>query len=351
MLTYTGTGQALYIEDAANDTTPFVIDANGNLGIGTSTPGSILAVGRQGESVGGYFFTNIGLCIGTSTPGGAFAIATTTAGANTAFLLSNLGTGYTAWLEDAANDTTPFVIDASGNLGIGTSTPGSILAIGRQGESVGGYFFTNVGFGIGTSTPGSTLAIATTTTGTQTAFLISNLGSGSTAWFEDAANDTSPFTIDAAGNVGVGTTTPGTIFGIDAVASFASGTSTISTALRAASIGVTSTTATTTISTGGFQVGQAGASAAFTVGQSATTSVGVGTSTPSTHQFGVTGNALIGGTVGTTTLAISSATAGVGGCIEMRAASSSTMFRIYLGNKGPDGNNTTGLMIEPGTCR
>ncbi|TSD03892.1 MAG: hypothetical protein Greene071436_228, partial [Parcubacteria group bacterium Greene0714_36] len=262
------------------------------------------------------------------------------------------GSGYTAWLEDTANDTSPFVIDTVGNVGVGTTTPGSLLSIGNQGAiSSGGYFFTTVGLGIGTSTPGGGLSIATTTAGTGTAFLLSNLGTGHSLYIEDAANDTSPFVIDAGGNVGIGTTTPGTVFGIDKVASFASATSTIESALRVTNFTATSTTATSTISTGGFQVGQAGALAAFTVGSSATTSVGVGTSTVTSHQFGVSGNALISGTVGTTTLAVSSSANLIGGCIEMRAASSSTMFRIYLGNKGPDGNNATGLMVEPGTCR
>lgn len=38
-ITQTGAGNALVVEDSANpDSTPFVVDANGNLGIGTTTP-------------------------------------------------------------------------------------------------------------------------------------------------------------------------------------------------------------------------------------------------------------------------------------------------------------------------
>jgi hypothetical protein len=44
-VTQTGTGDALLVEDATNpDSTPFVIDANGNVGIGTSSPSSKLDV-------------------------------------------------------------------------------------------------------------------------------------------------------------------------------------------------------------------------------------------------------------------------------------------------------------------
>jgi len=44
-ITQTGTGNALLVEDSANpDATPFVIDASGNVGIGTSSPGLPLDV-------------------------------------------------------------------------------------------------------------------------------------------------------------------------------------------------------------------------------------------------------------------------------------------------------------------
>ncbi|MEK7098895.1 MAG: hypothetical protein AAB916_00050, partial [Patescibacteria group bacterium] len=121
----------------------------------------------------------------------------------------------------------------------------------------------------------------------------------------------------------------------------------------------TSTVATSTVSTGGFQVGQAGALAAFTVGQSATTSVGVGTSTPKSHQFAVGGNALIGaGSNGTSTLSISSSGTNIGGCIELRAADGN-MVRIYATTSTLTGAYTNnggalpgrGLVVEAGTCR
>lgn len=44
-ITQTGTGNALVVEDSANpDATPFVVNASGNVGIGTTSPGSALDV-------------------------------------------------------------------------------------------------------------------------------------------------------------------------------------------------------------------------------------------------------------------------------------------------------------------
>ncbi len=167
------TGGTLTVTGVGHLTNDLNINGNDiNLGTGTAT-----------STISGGF----GIGVGTTTPGAAFAIATSTVGLNTAFLLSNLGSGYTFWAEDSTNDPSPFVIDAAGNVGIGTTTPGAILSV------------------------------ATSTTGLGTAFLISNLGSNYTFYAEDSANDSSPFVIDAGGNIGVGTTSPWGQFSIESL--------------------------------------------------------------------------------------------------------------------------------------
>ena len=288
--------------------------------IGVLVIGMILVVG------GSVYATTVGNSITVTSALTVGTVATVSAGTAAAPSLS------------FSSDTDTGLFDVSGDI-LGFTTAGAQIAQFTQFGS----------FGIGTTSPGGFFALTTATS--SPGILLRYTGTGPAVYVEDAANDESPFVIDAGGNVGIGTTTPGTVFGIDKVASFASATSTIESALRVTNFTATSTTATSTISTGGFQVGQAGALAAFTVGSSATTSVGVGTSTVKSHQFGVSGNALISGTVGTTTLAISSSADLIGGCIEMRAASSSTMYRIYLGNTTSNSSSNTGLRVEPGTCR
>jgi len=63
----------------------------------------------------------------------------TSSNGNTALRITQIGTGYALLIEDEANpDLTPFVIDASGNVGVGTLTPVSKF------EVVGTITSTNV---------------------------------------------------------------------------------------------------------------------------------------------------------------------------------------------------------------
>lgn len=57
-ITQTGAGNALVVEDSTNpDSTPFVVDASGNVGIGTTSPGQKLSVvGTVESTTGGFKF-------------------------------------------------------------------------------------------------------------------------------------------------------------------------------------------------------------------------------------------------------------------------------------------------------
>src|SRR3990167_7156061 len=83
-----------------------------------------LGTGDATTTVSGGFS---GFGIATTTPGGALSVASS--GTSTALLVSNTGTNYTAYFEDVSADTSPFVIDSGGNVGIGTTAPDSLLNI------------------------------------------------------------------------------------------------------------------------------------------------------------------------------------------------------------------------------
>lgn len=106
----------------------FRITSGGNVGIGTTTPSSLLSV----SGASGLFVTNT-------------------------------GTGPTAYFEDAANDATPVIIDAAGNLGVGTTTPGNLFAVGNTANTRGFYASASGNIGVGVPSPGAALDINTGT--------------------------------------------------------------------------------------------------------------------------------------------------------------------------------------------
>lgn len=106
-ITQTGAGDALLVEDSANpDSSPFVVDATGNVGIGTATPANKLTVSAASGAV------NATVSNGTGTQ----AVGVTSGNAGLIGMTSNHALGiYT-------NNTERMTIDASGNVGIGTSS-------------------------------------------------------------------------------------------------------------------------------------------------------------------------------------------------------------------------------------
>lgn len=105
-ITQTGSGNAFVVEDSANpDTTPFVIDNSGKLGLGTATPATALEVSD-------------------ATSGGVIRVSGAV-GAGLEFTDSN-----TKIITPAANELAIHTsgveqvrIDDAGNVGIGTDTP------------------------------------------------------------------------------------------------------------------------------------------------------------------------------------------------------------------------------------
>jgi fibronectin-binding autotransporter adhesin len=189
---------------------------NLRLGIGTTTPTTTLFV--QGSSTdnpltiasstGSSLFTilangNVG--IGSSTPGFAFVVSGATTSVRNlipeANLTYTLGASSTRWLEGWFNTLNI----GSSSWSIGQSAVNSRFSIFDASNKAGNERFTITtagNTGIGTSTPGSLLTIASST------------GAGTSGLFEVGTSSTNIFKVLANGNVGIGTSTPTQLFTI-----------------------------------------------------------------------------------------------------------------------------------------
>jgi hypothetical protein len=241
-ITQVGAGNALLVEDSTNpDATPFVVDATGNVGIGTTTPVQPLEVVGAGLAsrtskatnadsnarlYGGAYTGNLAtfavvsgsltnnlITIGGGTSGGepatAIAFNTGTVGAT--------GTG-----------TERMRIDSSGNVGIGTSSPVRKLHVA------------------GSAVINNSLALlnAETSFYSSTNPEIYSTGTGGTGIFNEAGNlilqprssgalrsiifatgnpASERLRIDSSGNVGIGTSSPDALLTVNTAASFGDG--------------------------------------------------------------------------------------------------------------------------------
>lgn len=117
-ITNTGTGNSFIVEDSANpDASPFVINADGNIGIGRSP------TSRKVEMSGSLAVT--GVCLFENNTGGtsnSFEFSnSSTSNSGIAFLIENRGSGNSFVVRDEASDTTPFIIAANGDVTLGGS--------------------------------------------------------------------------------------------------------------------------------------------------------------------------------------------------------------------------------------
>lgn len=125
-ITQVGAGAAIRVQDSSDpDATPFLVDATGNVGIGTAAPAQKLDVFdgliRVGGSVQGkllgYSSTNVytmdlGVSVGTG------------AAADVGFFNRGIGN-----LVFGTNNTERVRIDSSGNVGVGTTSPDALLTV------------------------------------------------------------------------------------------------------------------------------------------------------------------------------------------------------------------------------
>jgi hypothetical protein len=141
-ITQVGTGNALLVEDEANpDSSPFVVTATGNVGIGTTSPTTAVSIGGA---------TSVSLGISMSPQGWNSALHRLTVPTSgdtsvwsfnyngsavdySGYATSSIGVGNGAILFSTnTTNTAPterMRIDSTGNVGIGTNTPGTPLDV------------------------------------------------------------------------------------------------------------------------------------------------------------------------------------------------------------------------------
>jgi len=183
----TGTGNSFEVWDQALDSTPFVIDTSGNVGIGTATPSSILDIN------GAQTFRGMAAPALSSAGQGRIYFDTTAS----KFRASQNGSAYTDLLGGSSqwtDGTSGAIYYNGGNIGIGTAAPGYLLDIkGSDGISTVAV----------RNTSGQLMMMVTPTASAGGVLGLFNAG---TAKVQIASNGSPTYFND--GNVGIGTATP-----------------------------------------------------------------------------------------------------------------------------------------------
>ncbi len=209
--------------------TSFIINPAGNIGIGTAAPVQKLDVQGAASTnayvrvAGGAGSTKGGVLLGNA--GTVYGELNFDNGTNTVNLTHQYSSG---GLTFGTNNTERARFDASGNFGIGSTTPSARLAVNPVagdtnqfvvGSSTRTSFIINPAgnVGIGTANPGFGLDVAGTSrfTGTITGSADITFKTTSGNKFNvTASDDSSSFAVLNTGRVGIGTTTPNSILAV-----------------------------------------------------------------------------------------------------------------------------------------
>ena len=207
------------------------IDGSQNVGIGTTSPQSRLQIGENSANVANILIlgktdsdspesnlprlhhmnanidgdANNDLAIGSASSGGGIAFFTGNTNSQTALLGSN-------------SNAARMVIDVTGNVGIGTTSPGGNLQVVGDSGSAGRIYISDIDNGESVSD----------------SFLMAKSGTNAFVYNRDNGdlrlgtnNDNDMVVIDSTGNVGIGETNPGVELDVSGEGRFTSGSGNI----------------------------------------------------------------------------------------------------------------------------